>query len=66
MLTSQYRLKEYAVDLVLTCEGDARLVSLSCCSVLSTPVCCLNVCRAFEGPQSASAIFAEEERPKEK
>lgn len=42
--------------LVLTCDGDCRPTKRSCCNVRSTVVCFWKFWRAFEGPQSASAM----------
>lgn len=41
----------------LTCEGDCRAVSRSCCSVRSRVLCFWKFCSAFDGPQRPSAMI---------
>jgi hypothetical protein len=47
------------VDLVHTCAGEFRPTKRSCCRVRSTELCFCKFWRAFEGPQSASAMATE-------
>jgi hypothetical protein len=50
---------------VLTCAGECLPTKRSCCSVRSTVVCFWKLCRAFDGPHSASAMTAVQEKEKE-
>jgi hypothetical protein len=51
---------------VPTCAGECLPTKRSCCSVRSTVVCFWKLCRALDGPHSASAMTAVQEKRKKK